>query len=88
MRRHGAAAVVVMVVRRAEDEKLEWRLGGDEVNEGRGGEDLIEIFANAAADHDLTEGERGEDLVERVLRETVDWGILHFRGEARDWGLK
>lgn len=76
-------------MRGTEDEKLERRLGGgDEVNEGRRGEDLVEEFADGAGDHDLTEGERGEDLVERVLRETVDWRVFHFRFGAGDWGWK
>lgn len=63
-----AMVVVVVMMWRSESEEVKWGSSENEINEARGGEDLVEELADGAADHDLAEGKGGEDLVERVFR--------------------
>lgn len=78
MSRMGHVVVMAAVVRRTESEEREGRfLGGDVVDEGGRGQDLIEEFADGSADDDLTKRERGENLLKRVLRESADRGRVH-----------
>lgn len=62
-RRRWATVVVVVMVRWTESEEGGRRLGGDEVYEARGAENLVEELADGAADHDLAKREAREDLV-------------------------
>lgn len=72
------------MMRGTEDEKLERRLGGgDEMNEGRRGEDLVEEFADGAGDHDLTEGKgRAFLFTDKIGVATVAVGAGAGAGEA------
>lgn len=63
--------VLVVVAWMAEGEERE---RGEERDEGRGGERVVEVTADGTGGEDFTEGEAGEDLVECVVGEELDGG--------------